>query len=212
MRGQALEIGRVGQHREAGGAAGGVGAGEHRRAEIGADEAAARARLLDLGDEAVAARYDGMFECRDEPARRRARRRRRLDRGKGARRLGGRDLGALVGADAGEEIAHRGGAPLVMATSRSSARRAWPEAIDCAASATPARRSPALPAMMSAAALFKSTMSRSGPVSPSRMPRSRVAFSAGSPPLMSASRARGRPASSGVTWKTETLPSLSSAT
>ena len=43
MRRLALEIGRVGQDREAGGAAALIGAGQRRRVEIGADQAAARA-------------------------------------------------------------------------------------------------------------------------------------------------------------------------
>ena len=50
--GDALERGRVGQHREAGGAARLIGLGERARLEILADQALGRARLLDLGDQA----------------------------------------------------------------------------------------------------------------------------------------------------------------
>ena len=47
----ALEIGRVGQHRKAGRAARGIGAGQRRRVEVGADQALRRRRPLDLGDQ-----------------------------------------------------------------------------------------------------------------------------------------------------------------
>ena len=49
--GASLEGGRVGQHREAGGAARLIGARERRRIEVGADQSLRRARLLDLGDQ-----------------------------------------------------------------------------------------------------------------------------------------------------------------
>ena len=51
----ALEGRRVGQHAEAGGAAVCVGLGQRGGVEVGADQALGRARLLDLGDQAVAA-------------------------------------------------------------------------------------------------------------------------------------------------------------
>ena len=51
----ALERRRVGQHRQAGRAAGLIGARQRRRIEIGADQALRRARLLDLGDQRVVA-------------------------------------------------------------------------------------------------------------------------------------------------------------
>ena len=51
---RALERRRVGQHRQAGRAALLIGARQRGRIEIGADQALGRARLLDLGDQAVA--------------------------------------------------------------------------------------------------------------------------------------------------------------
>ena len=99
--GPALERGRVGQHREAGGAALGIGAGEARRIEIGADQALRRARLLDLGDQRRLPCGDAAARWRAAKPRggRAARARRSISAG-GTRGLGGRDLLALVGFDA----------------------------------------------------------------------------------------------------------------
>ena len=82
----ALERGRVGQHRQAGRAAGLIGAGQRRRVEVGADQALRRARLLDLGDQ----RRCGPRRCfasiaRGEAARRRRRRRARARARRAAR-------------------------------------------------------------------------------------------------------------------------------
>ena len=51
-----LEVELVGEHRQAGGAAGCIGAGMAGRIEIGADQALGRACLLDLGDQGEAGR------------------------------------------------------------------------------------------------------------------------------------------------------------
>ncbi len=55
MIGAALERGRVGEHRQAAGAARLVGARQRGRIELGADQPLRRARLLDLGDERIGA-------------------------------------------------------------------------------------------------------------------------------------------------------------
>jgi hypothetical protein len=51
MRIGALKPGLLGQHRETGSAAGGVGAGQRRRLKVRPDQALAGRGLLDLGDE-----------------------------------------------------------------------------------------------------------------------------------------------------------------
>ena len=105
--GPALERRRVGEDREAGGAALRIGAGQRRRVEIGADQALRRARLLDLGDERRAA--FGEVPCRWPPQSRAAAARRAARRSisaGGTAALGGGDLLALVGFDAGENVAH----------------------------------------------------------------------------------------------------------
>src|SRR6185437_6909283 len=158
---RALKIGAVGQHRKAGRTAFGIGAGQGRRIEIRTDEAGARARLLDLGDEGAPPGRDRAGEGGGKAARRRC--------GGGGGFGGGErpggfrqsDLGALLGADAFEHVAHAGasegdGGSLVMATRLSSALRALPSSTACAARATPARRSAARPATISAAAALSS--------------------------------------------------------
>ena len=52
---RALEARAVGEHRQAGGAAQLIGAGDLGRVEVGADQALGRAGLLDLGDQRVLA-------------------------------------------------------------------------------------------------------------------------------------------------------------
>ena len=103
----ALERRRVGQHREAGRAAGLVGARQRRRVEIGADQPLGRARLLDLGDQGIVAAREPALDRPQETARRRGRPGRGLDRGGRPRALRRRDLLALVGFDAGEDVGHR---------------------------------------------------------------------------------------------------------
>ena len=66
----ALEVGLVGQDREAGRAAALVGAGQRRRIEVRPDQALAGRGLLDLGDQAVAAGRDGGLQRLGEAARR----------------------------------------------------------------------------------------------------------------------------------------------
>ena len=59
----ALERRRVGEHRQAGRAAGLIGARQRRRIEIGADQALGGARLLDLGDQRVVAGSRARARC-----------------------------------------------------------------------------------------------------------------------------------------------------
>src|SRR5690348_3614497 len=212
MLGAAFEIGLVGQNRETRRAAVLISARQRRRIEIRPDHAARRRCHLDLGDEAGSAGRDRRFKRLQEAARRRH----ALDRlRQGARRvqpLIGGDLGALLGADLHQHVAHAGTVSLVIATILSSARRAAPEAIESAASRTPAVRSSARPATINAAAVLSRTQSRSGPVSPARMALSFAAFPAGSAPLSCAICVRGNPAISGATSKVESLPFFHSAT
>ena len=56
--GPALERGRVGEHRQTGGAARLIGFGERRRIEIGADKPLRGAGLFDLGDQRIIAAGD----------------------------------------------------------------------------------------------------------------------------------------------------------
>src|ERR1700689_3138565 len=188
----ALEIRCVGQHRKTGRAALLISPSDGGGIEIGPDHAARRRGHLDLGDEAVAGGFHLGFERLDESARRPGRRGFALDYGQGPRRLGGEYLFALPGADLGQYVAHGCGTglELVMTTSCAKARLAFPEDIDWIARATPAFKSMARPATTNPAAAFKSTMSRSGPVSPSSMALSLAALAAGSPPLRSDGRAR----------------------
>src|SRR6185437_16257507 len=109
-----------------------VGARQRRRIEIGADQAAARACALDLGNEAVAARCHGVVERFDEAARRRGSGGLALERRHRALRLRLRDGAPLIIANAREHIAHAP-LPLVMATSFSKTRRALPSSIASAA-------------------------------------------------------------------------------
>ena len=78
--GPALERRRVGEHRQAGRAAGLVGARQRRRIEIGADQSLRRARLLDLGDQRIVAGRKLALDRREEAARRRRGLGRGLDR------------------------------------------------------------------------------------------------------------------------------------
>src|ERR1700733_9231648 len=214
MFGVALEIRCVGQHRKTSRAAQLVCLGDGGGIEIGPDHAARGRGHLDFGDEAVAAGFQLILERPCKSARRAGRRGRVLERGQGPRRLGGCYLFALAGADLGQYVAHGCGTglELVMDTSCAKARLALPEDIDWIARATPALRSMARPATTKPAAAFNSTMSRSGPVSPSSMALSRAALAAGSPPFKSAGRARGMPAISGVISKLLSEPSFHSAT
>ena len=66
----ALEVGLVGQHRQAGGATALVGRGERRRIEVRPDQALAGRGLLDLGDQPVAAGGDRGLQRLGEAARR----------------------------------------------------------------------------------------------------------------------------------------------
>ena len=103
----ALEVGLVRQHGEAGRAAAGVGGGQGRRVEIGADEALAGRGLLQLGDEGRAATVGDRAKRSGEAAWRLGRPRplsqRRL--GDGPLALG--NVVPLVVANPCEDVAHR---------------------------------------------------------------------------------------------------------
>src|SRR5262245_4599162 len=102
----ALEGGLVGQHRQAGGAAGLIGLGQGRRIEIGANEALRGARLLDFGDQGKMPAGDFAFDGFGKATRRRRRVGGDLDLVQGAASLGGGNFRALIGDDAAEDIAH----------------------------------------------------------------------------------------------------------
>ncbi len=106
IAGRALEEGRVGEHRQAGRAALGIGAGERRRVEIGADQALRRARLLDLGDERGAAGAGRRLDRGNEAAGRRRGAGAALHLGGRDGGLGGGDLGAFLGFDLVEDVGH----------------------------------------------------------------------------------------------------------
>ena len=112
------EIAFVGQHRQAGRAAGGIGAGVGGRVEIGADQPLGRAGLFDLGDQAIAGR---LVQRAPEAARRGLGRGALLQRGKAGARLASGDLLALVGADF-LELVHR---PPLIRSPRAKSRSAY---------------------------------------------------------------------------------------
>src|SRR5262245_17445857 len=207
----ALKRRRVGQHREAGGAALLVGARQRRRIEIRADQAFRRARLLDLGDQGVVAGGELALERGKKSARRRRRLDVGLDRGEWTRALGRRDLLALIGLDLAEDIGH-GAHAFDTAISRSSRPRASPESTDFSASATAAFRSFALPATISPAAALRMATSRKAPFLPLSTSPSAWAFSLASPPRSASGLTRARPTSSGVISNTRTAPFSSAAT
>src|SRR5260221_10943415 len=197
----ALEMRRVGQHRETTRAALRIGRRQRDGVEIGADQPAARRGALDLGDEPVAPGGERSFERGDEAARRRRLARVALEVGAAAFRLGGGDFDALALADAGEHVAHTADFSLVMAIIFSSACRAAPLSIVRAARGMPSLRSLALPPTSSPAPVFNSTISRIAPVAPPSSARIVAALSAGSPPLRSVTATRFRPTALLVTEK-----------
>ena len=179
----ALERRRVGQHREAGGAARLVGARERRRIEIGADQALRRARLLDLGDQRVVA---GARACV------RSRRGSRAARARPWRRLRPRRAGARAWPPRSPRACRlrswRGCRSSGVRHLRSAGRAgssASPESIDLVASATPSFRSLALPATTSAAAALSSATSRNGPFLPLSTSMQRRRVVSASPPRSS---------------------------
>src|SRR6266436_1532676 len=106
--GPALERGRIGEHREASCTPPLVGARQCSCIEISADQAFRGARLLDLGDQGIVAAGECLGDGGDESAWGRSRSGGGLDRGEGTGALGSRDLFALVGLDAGENVRHAG--------------------------------------------------------------------------------------------------------
>ena len=105
VRRRALEERRVGEHAQAGGAVPLVAGGDLGRHEVLAQHALARARLLDLGDHRRAARVDPRAQRADEVAlRRRAPRRRARIAARSRCASRRRDLVALDGDDAFEDV------------------------------------------------------------------------------------------------------------
>ena len=208
----ALEVGLVGQHRQAGRAAALVGAGERRRVEVGADQALAGRGLLDLGDQAVAAGGDGGLRA---PWRSRAADRRRAPAPRPSRqralRLAAGDVLALVGADLGERC--RSCADPLADVGERVRRAALPLSIDCdgerralLAGRRPCRRPSAPPALFSTHDVAEGVLlaAQHARGSPRRC-------APASPPLSSASGARCTPTSSGAISISRTLPSSSEA-
>ena len=103
---RALEEGSIGQHRQAGRPAFGVGAGESRRVEVGPDQALRRARLLDLGDERRPAGGNAPLDRSQKAARWRSGGGAALDLGRWHGGFRGRDLGPLARFDPGENVSH----------------------------------------------------------------------------------------------------------
>ncbi len=101
--GRALEGRRIGQHRKAGGAAALIGARELLGIEIGADDALARARLLDLGDQARLLPFPRGFEGGAKSARGRGLARFRHQAAQGPFGLRRRHLFALIGCNRVED-------------------------------------------------------------------------------------------------------------
>src|SRR5262245_19489774 len=102
---RALEGGPVGQDRKTGGAAGFVGLGEGRGIKVGANEPLRGTSLLDFGDQGKTPAGDLVFDGLGKATRRRCRVGCEFDLMQGALCLGGGNFRALVGNDAGEDIA-----------------------------------------------------------------------------------------------------------
>src|SRR6516225_437854 len=115
--GLALERGRIGEYREASRTPPLVGARQCSCVEISADQAFRGARLLDLGDQGIVAGGERLGDGGDESAWGRSRSGGGLDGGEGTGALGSRDLFALVGLDAGENVRHAGYSVLGVARS-----------------------------------------------------------------------------------------------
>src|SRR5262249_6385053 len=152
----------VGENREARGPRTLVRARQHHRIEIGANQAARRRSLLDLGDQAGASARRRSAQRRRKPARPRRGARRLLERRLQGDHLAAFDLDALVGADTGEDVtqAFASGAWLfVIAIIRASAALALPPSMEAAARATPSPTFCAAPAINSAAPALSNTIS-----------------------------------------------------
>src|SRR6185295_4149094 len=132
-----------------------------------------------------------------------------LDFRERARRLGSRDLLALVGFYFGEDVSHQ---EFEILMSRSSRPSASLESSDLVATATPSFRSFALPATTIAAAALSSATSRNGPFLPLSTSISAAAFDSASPPRNCSGFEGEWPTSSGLISKVVTLPFSSVAT
>ena len=101
----ALETGGIGQHRQAGGPPGLIGAGQRGRVEIGADQTLGGAGFLDLGNQAIAGQgggAQGLFK----PARGGGGGGGGVKVGQRPRGLARGNFGQLVGLDAVEDGGH----------------------------------------------------------------------------------------------------------
>ena len=150
--GRALEKGFVGEHRQARGAAALVARGDRRRVESGANHAAARARLLDFGDDRRLSGGELRPQRALEIPRPGGRARRGLDLARGPRAFRGRDLVGLGRENAREDVGHRHARPrqpfalpsfFVSATNSASFFFAAPEAIAARARSMPSAIDPA---------------------------------------------------------------------
>src|SRR5690606_17772708 len=209
----ALEEVDVGQHRQAGRAAGLVGAGDGRRVEVRADHAPGRARLLHLGDDRRLARGHPRLDRGGEAARR--------GHGSGqalefAQRHPGAAFGDLFGLAPENALQHgHAGAPpncRVVATNSSSFARAPPLAMAARARAMPSAIESATPEAYSAAPAFSATISSGRPGSPSNAPSNLARDSSGPATCRLRVCAMAMPKSSGCTSYSRTTPSRSSPT
>src|SRR5436190_23716478 len=207
--GLALKRRCIGQHGEAGSAAGLVSARECRRIEIRADQAFRRACLLDLGDQRILASRVLALDRGKKAARRWRSLRGSFNLRQRARALSRCDLLALVCFDFRQDVSH---AALDTAINRSRRPSASAESKDLVATATPSFRSFALPATTMAAAAFKSATSRNGPFLPLSTSINAAAFDSASPPRNCSGFDGARPNSSGLISKVVTLPLSSAAT
>src|SRR5690606_20604609 len=216
----ALEEVDVGQHREAGGAAGLVAAGDGGGIEVRADHALGRTGLLHLGDHRGPAGGDPRLEGRGETAdRRRIGEPRRELPSRQPRaalghflRLARQDAREHVGALRTHALPPAAASSRVVATKASMRARAAPEAMAARACSTPAAMEPATPATYSAAPALSATI-RPGRPPASEIASSTMAFEASGP---STRRLRladiGMPKSSGWISYSRTAPSRSSPT
>src|SRR4029453_11158226 len=195
-RGEEVEVAAeerlVGEHRDRGGAALGIGHRARERVEVRADLAAGGRAPLHLRDHArLGAAWDRAREIaqRGHPPPP-APPREPLGRLAVAR---GGELRALVAEDLVEDHHFSAICWCEAATSAASFARADPESRLSRARTRPSPRSAAAPAVQITAAAFSSTTSRRGPSSPSSTASAILAFSAASPPRSASPGASGTP-------------------
>ena len=209
----ALEIRRVGQYRQAGRAAGLIGAGEGRRVEIGADQASARAGLLDLGDQAETGRPRSGLPAPPRTAAPAAPRPASPAAPPPAAAALRRATCSRLTAQISASTSAMAGPSFVAATSRSSTWRAAPPSIDCG------RQLGALAQALGPAGddQRRGAVEQHDVAQGTGAPASSSRISAGVVRRLAALQRRRctrgcRPASSGTTSNSTTLPFLYSAT